>query len=472
MASKILLKKSSVAAKVPLTTDLEYGELAINYADEKLYFKNSSNVIRAFNTNVVDSIDGNTGAITATQLLTSIKTVDGSGSGLDADTLDGLQASSFAQVQSTNAKVNLPVGWYTIATNVGNRAIARFGIIDTNSSDHQSCIFYASHHYGNRSELTILHSGRYLGTPFRHIRIKEGSTYDGAMLQVYIDDATSTVTGFLLLDNVQTSGWVIKDWIPDATDPGGVNNFAALTNTAAQIDLDLIIDGGMATTGEIYAGGKTTQYRVWHQGNDGDSSGLDADLLDGQHGSYYQNAGNLNAGIVPDARLSGTYTGVSITGNAATATALATARTINGVSFDGTANITVADSTKLPLTGGTLSGQLNSQDIFVNSVSLIKTFAATLTTTTPTTIASFAVASFSSGKFFIQATRGTEKQITELSVLHDGTTAFASEYGGIQTGTTLFSVDVSLAGGTVSIMATSTSATSTVYNVSSTLIGV
>ena len=49
----------------------------------------------------------------------------------------------------------------------------------------------------------------------------------------------------------------------------------------------------------------------------------------------------------------------TLTGNAATATKLATARTINGVSFDGSANITVADSTKLPLTGGTLSGDLN-----------------------------------------------------------------------------------------------------------------
>jgi hypothetical protein len=48
----------------------------------------------------------------------------------------------------------------------------------------------------------------------------------------------------------------------------------------------------------------------------------------------------------------------SISGNAATATALQTARTINGVSFNGSANITVADSTKLPLTGGTLSGGL------------------------------------------------------------------------------------------------------------------
>ena len=49
----------------------------------------------------------------------------------------------------------------------------------------------------------------------------------------------------------------------------------------------------------------------------------------------------------------------ALTGNAATATKLATARTINGVSFDGSANITVADSTKLPLAGGTLSGAVN-----------------------------------------------------------------------------------------------------------------
>lgn len=56
-------------------------------------------------------------------------------------------------------------------------------------------------------------------------------------------------------------------------------------------------------------------------------------------------------------------TGGTITGsyglNAATATALATPRTINGVSFDGTASITVADNTKLPLAGGTMTGVLS-----------------------------------------------------------------------------------------------------------------
>ena len=35
-------------------------------------------------------------------------------------------------------------------------------------------------------------------------------------------------------------------------------------------------------------------YSLWHGGNDGASSGLDADLLDGQHGSYYLNYNNFS----------------------------------------------------------------------------------------------------------------------------------------------------------------------------------
>lgn len=53
----------------------------------------------------------------------------------------------------------------------------------------------------------------------------------------------------------------------------------------------------------------------------------------------------------------GTLT-LNTTGNAATASKLATPATINGVSFDGSVDITVADSTKLPLVGGTLTGKV------------------------------------------------------------------------------------------------------------------
>lgn len=45
MANKVLLKKSSVVNKVPLPGDLDYGELALNYADGKLFYKNTSNTV-------------------------------------------------------------------------------------------------------------------------------------------------------------------------------------------------------------------------------------------------------------------------------------------------------------------------------------------------------------------------------------------------------------------------------------------
>ncbi|CAB4172147.1 hypothetical protein UFOVP924_50 [uncultured Caudovirales phage] len=45
MANKIVLKKSSVAAKVPVAGDLDIGELAVNLVDQKLYSKNASGTV-------------------------------------------------------------------------------------------------------------------------------------------------------------------------------------------------------------------------------------------------------------------------------------------------------------------------------------------------------------------------------------------------------------------------------------------
>ena len=63
MATDIRLKKSSVAGRIPDSSDLAYGELALNYADEKLYFKNSSNVIK--------TIGGGTDSAAILQLIDS-----------------------------------------------------------------------------------------------------------------------------------------------------------------------------------------------------------------------------------------------------------------------------------------------------------------------------------------------------------------------------------------------------------------
>lgn len=40
---KVITKKSTVAGKVPLSSDLDIGELAVNTADKKLYTKHNDN---------------------------------------------------------------------------------------------------------------------------------------------------------------------------------------------------------------------------------------------------------------------------------------------------------------------------------------------------------------------------------------------------------------------------------------------
>ena len=185
---------------------------------------------------------------------------------------------------------NLAVGWYTIAINTGDRALGTFQIWDTASSDHQSVIFNASHHFGTdtSNSINVLANSRFSGTNFRYIRIKDAGTYDGAALQVYIDGATNNVGAAIVGGNAQENGWKLVDWIADANDPGvsvsgnssggsSSSNWTSFTEKT-KVDLDLIINGGLLTTGEIYAGGKTSQYKVWHSNNltpfDGDYNSL------------------------------------------------------------------------------------------------------------------------------------------------------------------------------------------------------
>ena len=94
-------------------------------------------------------------------------------------------------------------------------------------------------------------------------------------------------------------------------------------------------------------------------------------------------SGNFSAGTI-SAALTGNVTGNvsgssgSTTGNAATATALQTARAINGVNFDGTAAITVAAA------AGTLTGATLASNVTASSLTSVGTLAG-LTVTAPIT---------------------------------------------------------------------------------------
>tara|TARA_B000000565_G_scaffold246519_1_gene215198 strand:- start:327 stop:683 length:357 start_codon:yes stop_codon:yes gene_type:complete len=62
--TKLILKKSSVANKIPQASDLDHGELAINFADGIIYYKNSSNQVKNFrDLSVLDSDIATSGSI-------------------------------------------------------------------------------------------------------------------------------------------------------------------------------------------------------------------------------------------------------------------------------------------------------------------------------------------------------------------------------------------------------------------------
>ena len=51
MANIVKLKRSGTANAVPTANSLEHGELAINYADGILFYKDSSNTVISFDLN-------------------------------------------------------------------------------------------------------------------------------------------------------------------------------------------------------------------------------------------------------------------------------------------------------------------------------------------------------------------------------------------------------------------------------------
>lgn len=131
------------------------------------------------------------------------------------------------------------------------------------------------------------------------------------------------------------------------------------------------------------------------------------------------------------------------------------------------------------------SGELGSDETFsydkANNVLSVITLRAnnsldvtssseTTNTTNETIIFYFDSTVYGSGKFVVQATDTSKRQVSEILVLHDGVTAYATEYAVIRTNGNLFNLDVSIESSNVVLKATSTSSNSTVYKVSSSLL--
>ena len=115
-----------------------------------------------------------------------------------------------------------------------------------------------------------------------HLYLRQTTNGEGATIK-FVDDTNATQFGLFTYKH------------SDNASNSANNSFhfdSSESSTAVIIDQTSGNSGYYVGTNEVF-----------HEGNDGSGSGLDADKLDNQEGSYYRNAGNLNAGTIPDARL-------------------------------------------------------------------------------------------------------------------------------------------------------------------------
>ena len=210
---------------------------------------------------------------------------DGSGSGLDADLLDGLHASSF--YRSDNPSGYITASHLNDYTNGAYRVIADYSIntwyINTRSyftwaRSHDWTLTYDLHigsgtagansgwaELGQRQSNSA--NGTFRGTRFvRHT--------DGAMVDGDVRAANYYVNG-------DTYYFKSGSWGFRHQTPSGYIEFGPANTGTAHIYTDR--SSFYFNVNTLLANGNT----VWTAGNDGSGSGLDADLLDGRHGSSY-----------------------------------------------------------------------------------------------------------------------------------------------------------------------------------------
>jgi len=157
----------------------------------------------------------------------------------------------------------------------------------------------------------------------------------------------------------------------------------------------------------------------------------------------------------------GTIT-AALSGNASTATTLATARAINGVNFDGSAPITIKASTTnalsigTGLSGSSFDGGTAGITIAIDTSVVVdkttvqtltgKTLGATSTTTlsanTATAMDTVQLSSFTTAKYIVSIKQGSKVRSSELMIQTDGTSVDSMEYGIVETGGTMSGIVV------------------------------
>jgi len=145
MSTTIKLKKSGATGNVPSNTTLEFGELALNYADGILYYKNATNTISQISgtaANTFETINANGTLIIADSNTDILSLLAGdavyiSGNGITDSITIGVRSndSFFSTATDTLATANIANALYSIATSAYAKANAPITIKEVYASN-------------------------------------------------------------------------------------------------------------------------------------------------------------------------------------------------------------------------------------------------------------------------------------------------------------------------------------------------
>ena len=116
----------------------------------------------------------------------------------------------------------------------------------------------------------------------------------------------------------------------------------------------------------------------------------------------------------------------------------------------------------LSTSGALIGSSLTSNTIAtINTNAIYESTAVTTAAATQFTLDSFSTTAYRSAKYLVQISSGSSYELLEMTLIHDGTTVYLSQYGNIKTGATLGVFDATISTGTLSLLATPNNAVTT-----------
>ena len=453
MSNRFLIKKSSIAGRIPVAGDLEYGELALNYTDGKLYYKTSSNSIASLGGgNNYVQIDRQSYTATAGQVTFNIAYV---APYVDVY-INGVHMSDEDYTATSGSTVVL-----TQACSAGDQVdLMGFSgtLISLNQKTNGEVLVYSSTTglWENVAQSTLTAGNATKWATARNLSLTGDATATLSSV-----DGSAAVSAALTLATVNSD---VGSFGSTTVIPVITVNAKGLVTAVSTAN----ISGSISVTG-----GDLTL-----SGNTGTAiTNATLATVNSNVGSY----GSVTTVPLITVNAKGLITGVttstitpavgSITGlGTGVATFLATPSSANlaAALTDESGTNTVAFTTSPTFITPTL-GDATTTSITYDHSRIQSNTATTTATTADQVLVSLAGASYRSAEFQIQATdtTGSKYHTATIKAIHNGTSAVHTEFSSLNIGGVCATFDVDYSGGNLRLLCTPSSVNSTVFKITS-----